>query len=324
MKELSSNRIVEKREGLLSKRSSILRVFCLFLIVFLLFACTKGEDEEARVVATVSGRSITVARLNDALKVLLPEWADELTAVELSEFKKTVLIELIEEELALGEAVKAGLVVSKEELEREVQSLKESADDESFFRSIQDRYGSVERWKEGVRRKLLLRKMVGTIGLSEPITEEEALNYYKENVAEYDIPEQVSAAMILLDDEAKARAVRSGLTVENFSEVALKVSLSPEAAGGGDLGYFGKGEMPKEFEDAVFLLSVGEISKVIATPYGYHIFLLGNRKKGHKLKFEDVKDEIVAKLEREKADREYIEWMTKLKKEASIVVAADI
>lgn len=65
---------------------------------------------------------------------------------------------------------------------------------------------------------------------------------------------------------------------ENFSVLAKEFSMDPgSAAKGGDLGYFGKGMMVKEFEDAVFNGKVGEVSKPIKTNYGYHIIKVTDR-----------------------------------------------
>ena len=64
---------------------------------------------------------------------------------------------------------------------------------------------------------------------------------------------------------------------ESFEDLAQKVSLCPSRAKGGDLGYFGRGEMVKEFEDACFDAEVGDIAKV-QTQFGWHLIkVTGNR-----------------------------------------------
>ncbi len=77
-------------------------------------------------------------------------------------------------------------------------------------------------------------------------------------------------------DQAKAKAeeILKQLTPENFAAMAKKYSQEPGAAqSGGDLGWFGKGDMVPAFEDAAFKLQKGQISDVVETPFGYHIIL---------------------------------------------------
>lgn len=82
-------------------------------------------------------------------------------------------------------------------------------------------------------------------------------------------------------DEAKKRidsiytALKAGA---NFEELAKKVSQCPSSSRGGDLGWFGRHQMVKEFEDAAFALQPGELSKPILSPFGWHVILMKERK----------------------------------------------
>jgi parvulin-like peptidyl-prolyl isomerase len=126
--------------------------------------------------------------------------------------------------------------------------------------------------------------------------------------------------MILVESEEKARSIRKTLTPKKFAEIAREVSLSPERASGGDLGFFGRGEMPKEFEDVVFNLKVGAISRIIKTSYGYHIFLVEARRRGGRLKFSEVKDRIMERLRQEKGEAEFSDWISSLKEDKRIEI----
>jgi peptidyl-prolyl cis-trans isomerase C len=86
------------------------------------------------------------------------------------------------------------------------------------------------------------------------------------------MPKQVRASHILVKTEQEANSILFDLKRgHSFEEEAKKHSLCPSKNKGGDLGWFGKGMMVKEFENAAFSLPVGELSKPIKTQFGFHI-----------------------------------------------------
>ncbi|MEW6043633.1 MAG: peptidylprolyl isomerase [Thermoproteota archaeon] len=85
--------------------------------------------------------------------------------------------------------------------------------------------------------------------------------------------DKIKCAHILVEKQSQALAVLERLKKgEKFAELAKQLSLDTGSGKrGGDLGYFGRGRMVKQFEAAAFKLSVGEISEPIKTEFGYHI-----------------------------------------------------
>lgn len=89
---------------------------------------------------------------------------------------------------------------------------------------------------------------------------------------------KVRASHLLVKTEEEANSLRERiLGGENFADVAAEVSLCPSGANGGDLGFFGKGEMVKEFENACFSMEKGEISNPIKTSFGWHLIQLTDK-----------------------------------------------
>ena len=86
------------------------------------------------------------------------------------------------------------------------------------------------------------------------------------------MPSQVHAAHILVKTEDAALGalydVKHG---KDFGEVAKEKSMCPSGKRGGDLGWFGRGQMVKEFEKAAFELKEGELSRPIKTQFGWHV-----------------------------------------------------
>jgi len=300
-----------------------LRIFMGFTLLFLIFGCKGSSDGPSgdEVIINVGGRAITLSRFNERVKRSFPG-AEAGTAL-----RKDVAADMIEEELVLAEAGRLGITIDGDELKKEEARLKEDADPggkgggEGFFEDIRLAYGSVESWREALKRRLLIQKTTERVtGGEVRIKKGEALKFYLSHKKDYDEPERVRARMIVVSTEDEAGKVRKGLTKENFAEVAKKVSLGPEAKNGGDLGFFARGEMPEEFEKAVFNLKPGEISPIIKTEYGYHILLLESKKQARHIGFKEARDDINGKLRRLTRERRFHIWMNALKKKTVIDV----
>jgi peptidyl-prolyl cis-trans isomerase D len=119
------------------------------------------------------------------------------------------------------------------------------------------------------------------------IEESRVNEYYNGHINEYKIPKRVKASHILIavkpdaDENAEVEGMKKAEKVlqelksgGNFSELAKRYSDDPNKDKGGDLGFFSKGQMVKQFEDAAFALKEGELSSPVRTPFGYHIIKL--------------------------------------------------
>jgi len=83
---------------------------------------------------------------------------------------------------------------------------------------------------------------------------------------------KINASHILVKTEQEANVVLYDVTHgKNFEDVAKQVSLCPSGKKGGNLGWFGKGQMVKEFENAAFSLKKGDISRPVKTQFGWHV-----------------------------------------------------
>ncbi|KQY80230.1 SurA N-terminal domain-containing protein [Pelomonas sp. Root1444] len=153
-------------------------------------------------------------------------------------------------------------------------------------------------------------------------TEEDLRKYYAENASRYGVPEERRASHILVkaersasaDERAKAKAKAEELLAQvrknpgSFAELAKKNSQDEgSAVNGGDLDFFGRGAMVKEFDAAVYAMKPGEISNVVETDFGYHIIQLTGTRGGEKKPFEAVRAEVEAEVRKQLAQRRYAE-----------------
>ena len=90
---------------------------------------------------------------------------------------------------------------------------------------------------------------------------------------------KIRASHILVSSLDLAKKLKKNIDGgAEFSDVAKKYSICPSSANGGDLGYFEKGQMVKEFEVVAFSLDVGEVSNPVRTEFGYHLILVTDKK----------------------------------------------
>ena len=90
---------------------------------------------------------------------------------------------------------------------------------------------------------------------------------------------QVRASHILVKTAPEAIQIKKDIDAGgSFERYAQLYSMCPSGKNGGDLGYFGRGQMVPEFERKAFTLPVGEISKPVFSPFGWHIIKVTDRK----------------------------------------------
>lgn len=145
------------------------------------------------------------------------------------------------------------------------------------------------------------------------VSDQEVENYFLQHKDEFHQKEQVEARHILVrvkdfdnktENDLALKKINEALKeVEKgkpFAEVAKKFSEDSTAANGGYLGFFEKGVMVKEFEEAAFSLKPGEASKVVKSPFGYHVIKVEKKLEEKDLALDEVKQQIIEKIAREK------------------------
>jgi len=158
------------------------------------------------------------------------------------------------------------------------------------------------------------------------VSDGDVRKYYDEHLNEFGTPEERRAAHILIavkgsapqaeQDMAKAKAEQILQQVRQnpakFADLARKYSQDPgSASNGGDLGYFGRGMMVKQFDAAAFALNMGEISGLVKSDFGFHIIKLLAIKPSRVLPFDEARQGIVNKLRQQKADDMFAELAEK-------------
>jgi peptidyl-prolyl cis-trans isomerase D len=187
------------------------------------------------------------------------------------------------------------------------------AEAKAYYEAHQDRFSHPKQWQ---LHYLLVddAKVRHTMGVSDA----QIAEYYGSHKQEFEQPEEVHVRHILIrpktEDEAGwndalkrarevyAKAVAPGA---DFAALAKEYSEDPGSkSSGGDLGWFSRGRMVKEFEDAAFALKPGEVSEPVKSKFGYHILKLEGKRPGGVQPLSEVRDTIREKLLQGLADGE--------------------
>ncbi|HLD46140.1 MAG TPA: peptidylprolyl isomerase, partial [bacterium] len=176
------------------------------------------------------------------------------------------------------------------------------------------------RWKQIVENEIKVQYVLDQEFAKDlVISASEIRSYYTQNEGSFVVPEKVRVRHIVTDTLEKAHEVHERLLKgENFAKMAVNHSQSPDRTKGGDLGYFSRGNFPKEFDDTCFGLQKGEISPIVKSDYGYHIFKLLDRQPPGRTSLLEASSVIYQKLFEEKLNKKYGEWITHARTEVTI------
>ena len=209
------------------------------------------------------------------------------------EFRKQVLDRLIDEELLFQEAKRRKMLAGKEAVDAEIEKARaQFPTPEAFAEALAKNKLNEESLRAVFSRNLSIQDFVEkVVAKGVEVSDAEVHDFYTGNKDKFESPEQARARHILVSVEEKAddktrqagKAKADGLMAQlkggaDFEELARKNSDCPSAPQGGDLGFFGHGQMVPEFDAAAFALKPGELSPVVTTKFGYHIIKLEEKK----------------------------------------------
>jgi peptidyl-prolyl cis-trans isomerase C len=297
-----------------------LRNLAYLLAVLLMGGCDAAPVAETRPLLKINDRQISKSEFAAAFaKTLKPGQA--LTSAERQDLERAFLTQLVDRELTLAEARRRGLTVTPVELTAALEEHRRSYPAGDFDAVLRSRGLTGDEWRAELTQSLLLDKLVEQIvGERGRVGEKEVDAYYAAHRGDFDRPAQVWARQIVVADQNSGEKVLAELrNGAGFAEVAKRVSLSPDAAQGGDLGFFGRDEMPPEF-DPVFNLPVGKVSPLVKSDYGYHLFLVEAKRPAARLSREEAGPEIRRLLEAERRESVYQEWLQELRGNAKVTV----
>ena len=293
------------------------RVLALFAALLVVAGCRLPRDTAAE----VDGRRIEAVELEDAVRAFTMSFGQLPPALEreLPRVRRGVLERLIDRELMLAEAGRRGLRPSPEELERALAPTREGMPAKELEATLAEAGTDRMNWSRATERDLTIEKFQAAIAAAVTVSEQELDAWIAGHRDQRELPEEARAAQILVRTEAEAlEARRRILGGAPFADVAREISLSPDADRGGDLGYFARGQMPPEFDEAVFSLPRGQISEVVGSPYGFHLFLVVDRRPGRTRSDAELRADVRTALLAGKREEAFRTWLSGARSRARI------
>ncbi|WP_404988372.1 peptidylprolyl isomerase [Clostridium culturomicium] len=185
-----------------------------------------------------------------------------------------------------------------------------------------EKLDETEEYKEQLeilKKDLLIQAGVKKVLDAVTVTDEEVKAFYDNNPNMFKGEASVRAKHILVDSEEKAKEVKASIDGGvSFEEAAQKNSSCPSSSQGGDLGFFTRGRMVPEFEEAAFELAIGEVSEPVKTQFGYHLIKVEEKTAEVTKSFDEVKDQLKVNLLSQKQNATYLNFINKLKQEQEV------
>lgn len=299
-------------------------LLCLFLACLQPCICSAEKEQPKSIIVTVNGKPITQEMLVRKLKNITNQNKETFDAMKQEIIDQMITDILIEEFID-----KQGLIVTPEEIDREIRQIKntisgDKKDDVPSLERILSSIGSdIDEFKRSMKYSIALEKY-----FLKKLDDTALKRYFEENQGVFN-GEAVKVSHILIDtrnmksEKEFAQALEQIKNIKKeieqggaFEEIARKYSDCPTANNGGNLGFIQrKGNFSKSFLDTAFSLKVGQLSGPVKTEYGYHLIKVTEKKEGSPVRFDDVRE----KVRLEALDTEILALLNQLRHEATIV-----
>lgn len=222
------------------------------------------------IVATVNGKNITEADV----KLAEAEIGSDLGTLP-EATKRRVLVEYLIENQLFADAAESAKLGSGSEFD-----------------------GRMQYWRRRALRDSYFDKSVKAA-----VGEDEAKRFYDEQVKQLKPEEEIKARHILVESQDKAKEIAEKIAHgADFTAMAKEFSKDPGTKDeGGSLGYFGRGQMVPQFEEAAFKLAAGDVSQPVETQFGWHLIQVEDRRERRPPEFAAIKDRLMASMVHRKA-----------------------
>jgi len=248
-----------------------------------------APPDEDRIVLRVGSVTYSESDFSRYVEVTAGSGVRDLDGLALSE----LFDQFVDDKIFMSAAVQGGISLSTEEKRAFLDEAEEGTwtEEEKASLLASDSGPLVD--------KMRIEKYIRESSRDISVGDDEVKAYYDSHAGEFSLPERVQVSQILVATESEAVELWEQARFadeEGFRALARARSIGPEAAAGGEMGVFQKGQLPTEMEAAVFGMAEGEVSPVVESSYGYHLFRLDKKFAPEQVSFESAAPSIKKKL----------------------------
>jgi parvulin-like peptidyl-prolyl isomerase len=319
------------------------RIFTTFLLL-ILSLCPIPRLHAAelldKIVAVINDDIVTQSELDQNLAPVFQDYRaryqGEAFIENMTKARAQILNQMVEDKLVLQAAKAKKIPVGEEEVNRKVGDIKKRFRGEGDFQRFLDSQGiTLTKLRQKYQDMLLMQKIQGAEVRSRVVVSPlEAKRYYDEHPDQFTMPEAFQVLSITLrksgdKDAGKTDSIRKKLEdlkkkidsgALSFQNAAKQYSEDTHAEEGGDMGFISKGEFIPQLEEAIFKLKQEEVTDVLESEIGFHIFKLTEYRQKLTKTFEESKQQIENLVYSEKARQRFQEWVSELRKKAYISI----
>ena len=334
------------------RKTRITTALAAVLLILFTYACSQGQQSTepasseattssnppADAAATVNGQAVPMSDLQTAVRnVVMQNGMDSgnLDAF-MGQFGPRILDQLIEAELLFQAANKGNFKAAEEDVDGAFAELSGRYNSpEEFLKEMEARGFTETTLKASISRQMSIQKFIeGTIVPQAVVPEKAIRDAYDQNPQNFASKEEVKASHILINsaeadpqekkdaalEKASEIAAKAKADGADFAELAREHSEGPSGPSGGDLGFFTRGRMVQQFEEAAFSMKVNDVSDPVLTQFGYHIIKVTDRKNGSTVSFEEVKEKLSQDLKNRMVNELIGQELVQLREKADIEV----
>lgn len=284
------------------------------------------------IVARVNGRPINRFDLDNAIQGYAMEvhrkTMDQLSADELQTALDLALEKLLARELIFQDALARGMVADEPSIAAEKQKIIANFPSEEEFYATLAKGGITPEDYHRMLRQDVTVNLASETKLREVADPDDALieQTFEQHPELMVRAGRVRASHILIRTDDKEPAAAQQLIAEllaqteqtDFAALARQHSQCPSAPGGGDLGFFRRGDMVREFEEVAFSAAVGEVVGPVRTQFGLHLVKVLDKEDDVALTLEEARPRIIQFLRNEQGARLLQSWVETLREQATI------